>query len=83
MRDSSRGRGYHALCQGPTFGPQAAEKELGLRECVRTKFDRYQSRRAEFSPGLRPINANLFGMFFAKTHHKIVILSGAPHRFVA
>jgi len=32
MRDSSRGRDYHALYQGPTLvGPQAAEKELGFK----------------------------------------------------
>jgi hypothetical protein len=27
--------------------------------------------------GLRPLSANLFRMFFVKTRHKIVILSGA------
>src|ERR1700758_5498289 len=29
---------------------------------------------AELSPGLRPISANLFGMFFLQSSHKIVIL---------
>src|SRR5882757_4590459 len=38
---------------------------------------------AALSPGGSPINANLFGMFFFKTHHKNVILSGAPHGFIA
>jgi hypothetical protein len=34
MRDSSRGRDYRALYQGPTLvGPQAAEKELGFSPC--------------------------------------------------
>ena len=31
------------------------------------------------NPGLRPISANLFGMFSSNSH-KTVILSGAPHK---
>ena len=30
------------------------------------------------NPELHPISAKLLGMFFFKTHHKLVILSGAP-----
>jgi hypothetical protein len=37
MRDPSRGRGSHALYQGPTLvGPQRAEKELGFTGCGKT-----------------------------------------------
>jgi hypothetical protein len=37
----------------------------------------------ENHPGRWSISTNLFRKFFFKTHRKNVILSGAPHRFIA
>jgi hypothetical protein len=39
--------------------------------------------RLNLAPGLRPISVNLPGMFFRQNSRKIVILSEAPHRFIA
>src|SRR6266704_2008576 len=38
---------------------------------------------AELSPGRSPTSVTLFWGVFLQTSHKIVILSEAPHRFIA
>jgi hypothetical protein len=54
------------------------------RACVRTPpTNSVPPATAENIPGRSSIGSTLFRMFFRQNSHEIVILSGAPHEFIA
>ncbi len=57
--------------------------QVSYRKCSRFPEDPDFPGAAGEAQDCSRISANLFGMFFHQNSHKIVILSGAPHRFIA